>query len=130
MPNLTPTANLYLNINLFGGYFESFVSAGPGSQARWGRQESRNLSSGQWRPAQLLLAATLNTSPSPAPAPSPAHPLVVIKLQFSTATMAEGEINIDNIIQRLLEGKMLHENNADEVPSYIYCDRGFVSHTF
>ena len=31
--------------------------------------------------------------------------------------MAEGEINIDNIIQRLLEGKMLHENNADEVPS-------------
>ena len=34
--------------------------------------------------------------------------------------MAEGEINIDNIIQRLLEGKMLHENNADEVPSYLY----------
>ena len=44
--------------------------------------------------------------------------------------MAEGEINIDNIIQRLLEGKMLHENNADEVPSNEDCDRGFVPHTF
>ena len=44
--------------------------------------------------------------------------------------MAEGEINIDNIIQRLLEGKMLHENNADEVPSNEYCDRDFVPHTF
>ena len=38
--------------------------------------------------------------------------------------MAEGEINIDNIIQRLLEGKMLHVNNADEVPSNEYCDCG------
>ena len=44
--------------------------------------------------------------------------------------MAEGEINIDNIIQRLLEGKMLHENGTDEVPSNEYCDRGFVPHTF
>ena len=38
--------------------------------------------------------------------------------------MAEGEINIDNIIQRLLEGKRLHENTADEVPSNEYCDCG------
>ena len=44
--------------------------------------------------------------------------------------MAEGEINIDNIIQRLLEGKMLHENNADVVPSNEHSDHGFVPQTF
>ena len=44
--------------------------------------------------------------------------------------MAEGEINIDNIIQRLLEGKMLHENSANEVTYNEYSDRGFVPHTF
>ena len=44
--------------------------------------------------------------------------------------MAEGEINIDNIIQRLLEGKMLHENEANEVNSNEYWDHGFVPHTF
>ena len=50
-----------------------------GRRGEAGRSHATSLR-GQWRPAQLLLAATLNTSPSPAPAPSPADPLVVIKL--------------------------------------------------
>ena len=81
-PKFEASSKPYLNIILFGDYFESCecrLQGQAGRRGEAGRSHATSLR-GQWRPAQLLLAATLNTSPSPAPAPSPADPLVVIKL--------------------------------------------------